>query len=432
MIRLFLATLVVLCAALPASGDVLDIAYGFSDGASGGIAVAQVDTTRGKIVSQEKKYAANDCKSPKKLRFWDQGRGFVLTNEEKDGPHLHVYHSQRQGIKKVTLPGIPDEVRAAGALALASCDEDVLVVVNLAAGEVIKEVDAAELLTPPGNAPQDMHVIPDGSQVVVSFQKDSKKAKRLGSRLAIFSLPDMELVHDLQLPRDHPELHIAGNNQQQGPGPEVVLVARTSDRLLATLDLYGGVMIADWSGAQQGKLVNMKYIPTSTDGSWGTAFPDRIAEMYFAGSPFVLVCNAGEKGGAVVVSLDRREIVWKRDVPPGLEHPLYEPGLHKAYSVCSGKTKRRTPDDVAKSYTPRPGVFVFDFTSREAVNSQPVKTVPTDFPLHSLVRVPGDRPLLLVSGGAKEPDTLLLFDAASESFLDQQPAIGSVRQFATE
>ena len=144
----------------------------------------------------------------------------------------------------------------------------------------------------------------------VSFQKDSKKGKNKGNRLAIYELPRPRLLADIPLERNHDELHFQGNFQQQGPGPEVVLVSEEDNALFVTLDLYGAILLADWQAALDGRLVNWKYLSTSSDGAWGTAFPDRAGLLKAKGRTYALVFNAGTQGGAVLVDLkgsrDRR------------------------------------------------------------------------------------------------------------------------------
>jgi hypothetical protein len=409
-----------------------ELAYSYASGAGGGIAIVEIDVEQGKIVGSNSLYSSANLKAPNKVRRSRDRQWLILSNEDKVGPHLHFVARDGGATRTVVLPDSPDEFRVHERFLLATCSGDWLAQVRVPDGVVERTWNAENLLDPKGNAPQDIQFVVDGNHVVISFQKDSKKGTKRGNRLAIFRVPEMIKVADLQLPRDHPELHLGVESQEEGPGPEVVLVARTSDRLLATLDLYGAVLITDWKAALRGEFANAKTLPTSLDQSWGTAFPDRLVEMYFAGQPYVLVCNAGSQGGAVVASMNSRRIVWKREVPPGLENPIYIRSLQRAYSVCSGKTKQRQGQEIVKSYHPQAGVFVFDFTTAKAVRDEPVRRVAELFTMQRIAQVPGDRPLLLIAGGATNPDQLVLFDPKTETVLDQQPAIGTVMQFEGE
>ncbi|OHB79246.1 MAG: hypothetical protein A2W31_08725, partial [Planctomycetes bacterium RBG_16_64_10] len=281
-----------------ACGELAELAYSYRNDRAGGVALLQIDTDSGTIVDQRVLLETATCGHPNKLRRTADRQLFVLANESDREPHMFLAARDETKRPAITLPAMPDELRVTDHLAIATCDDDWIALVDLQQGEVVGRWNVGKLLAPPGNMPESVEVAPAATHAVVSLQKDSAKGKKFGSRLAIFTWPAMQLVADIRLPRTHPELHIPGNLQEQGPCPEVVFVAESTDTLLTTLDLYGAVAVMDWSAAKMGTLANCQYLPTSMDGAWGTAFPDRATLFALAGQPHVLVCNAGAGGGA--------------------------------------------------------------------------------------------------------------------------------------
>lgn len=411
------------------------IAYSFNHRDGGGVAVVSVDPQSGKIRDHRVLFQSADCTKANKVRRTADGRGVVVNNETAKGPHLFVASLDQDGPpRRIQLPGEPDEVRIAGDYALATCANDLLALIDLRPEGGVRSWYADKQLSPPGNKPEDAFVLPGGRLAVVSCQKDSKKGKKHGNRLIVMKLPELEPLADLRLPRDHPELHIDGNLKEQGPSPEIVLVSQPANALLVTLDLYGAVAVMDWSAAQSGRMLHWEYLPTSLDGSWGTAFPDRADLLTVAGHPCSLVFNVGRQGGAALVDLAGRKIIKRWPVPPGLEKPVFFPAYRWAYSVCSGKTKSRGKSELTKEYHPGRSVYAFDFGPPRADRSSRLQVQSLQFyifrlaPVHAL-----GRPLLLLAAGRK-PDTekadiLLIYDPQNQRVVDQHPAAGNIGQF---
>ena len=407
-----------------------EVAYSFRQGdGPGGIAVARVDTKSGKILGQTIVFERQSCNRPKKLRYVAGERLFVLSNESKAGPHVFLIQTQagRQAdVTDLTL-GLdqPDELRVAGGFALVTADDDFIYKIDLERKAVIAVLDPANLFDPDANAPQDIFILPDMKHAVISFQKDSQTGRKKGNRLAIFSYPDLALVADIQLKRDHPKLHIAGNKKEQGPGPEIVHVSPSTNTLLTTLDLYGAVAVMDWDAARSGRNPNCKYLSTSRDDRWGISFPDRALPL--PDGRHVLVSNAGAEGGVVWVDLKRRAIVGKASVPHGLDTPVYIAGLEKAYAACPGKIKVKNGQKgvVTKEYEPQAALYVLDLkaATARAVATDPHRTF-------ALAPVAIDSDILIAAVGDKTATKLLTFDVRHERVMDVQPVKGTIEQFA--
>ncbi len=419
-----------------ARGDVAEIGYSFARDGGGGVVVVEVDTATGKILDQRILFESAKCTNPEKLRRNAARKQFLLTNEtsNEQGPHLFVIDDDGQPrVRSLVLPEMPDEVRVAGDLAVATCEGDWLALVDLDSGEVAGKWNVEDILDPPGNGPQDVCFAADGQHVAVSFQKDSGSGKKRGSRIAIFRVPDFDLVADAQLPRNKPELHNAENNKEKGPGSEVIHISEQNNTIIVTLDLYGAVAVADWKPLLDGQPVTWSYLSTATDGSWGTAFPDRMSVFQLDGREVALVTNAGETGGVALLDVKAREIVWRRETPSGLEAPVYIPAVRKAYAVCSGKTKQRRPDETEKTFRPQRGVYLCDFSPREGPadvwRGREVTSIETPHIMYRITGVQEGTPWLLLAGGEGSADTLMVLDARSGSFVDEQPAIGALIRF---
>ncbi len=433
-----------LASLLPTTSKALEtsasLAYSFADQDSGGVAVVEVDVASGKIVGSKILLDSPQCLQPLKVRRSEEFQVIAVTNLTVEGPHLFLIPHGRPDSSIVAhgLPSIPDEIRLAGPLALISCEEDVVVFVDLMTLQPKRIDQLDQLLDPPANKPEDIHVVADSTSAVVSFQKDSKTGKKKGNRLVVYQLPAATIAADLQLPREHPELHFPGNLKEQGPGPEVIYVSQQNDTLCVTLDLYGSLGLMKWSAARQGRVEDWQELNMAVNDTWGSAFPDRATAFTLGSRELYLVTNAGAKGGSVLIDLGSRSVLWKRATPPGLEAPVYLPTLRKAFSVCSGKTKTRDDDEVTKTLNPQRELYVFDFSSAQAVREQPVSSSPLPGFTTQIAAVSLDPPRLLIATGEKQwvedveivdANSLVVYDPVQRKILDQQPAAGRIGRF---
>ncbi len=427
------------------------LAYSFVRDGGGGVAQVQLDEHSGKFTGEQVVFESAECTRPEKLRHDVDRNLYVLTNETDadEGPHLFLVpnrfgdattdHSAPADrvAKSITLPAAPDEVRLYGPDALLTCDGDWLVRIDVEDGVIRQKWNTGKIVDPPANGPQDVRFLDDGNgneTVIVSFQKDSRKGKKKGSRLAAFRWPEMETIADSALPRSRPDLHIQGNKKESGPGPEIVHVSAEQNRILATLDLYGALAIGSLETFLNGDEVAWKYLPTSTDGSWGNSFPDRMSSFDLGGTEVALVTNSGVAGGVALFDLAKQSMVWSSAAPPGLETPVFIPELQRAFTVCSGKQKARGRRGIEKTFIPRQGVYAFDFREDQASKDQTSEhrydLLPTDIFMFRISRVgQKTRPWLIVAGGRGSPDTLMTLDPRTGKFVDERPAIGSVKRF---
>ena len=298
------------------------------------------------------------------------------------------------------LKSVPDDVGVAGHLAVVTEEDDFLAVVDLADRQIISQWDVSKTFTPPANAPEDVCITHDQRYAVISFQKDSEKGKKKGNRLAIYRLPQMERLVDLPVDRTRPDLHLKNNLKEQGPGPEVIYVSERTDTLLVTLDLYGAVGLDGLVMRPPGQtchLADAQHVSSSTLGL-GLSRPRQ--STYPGIREYFLVCNAGSEGGAALIDLARRTVVWRHKTPPGLETPVFFPELQQAFSVCSGKTKQRTATEVTKTFAPQQSLYRFDFSSPAALEKAAVEAIPLKAFTFQIALVSQRPPRLLIATGS--------------------------------
>lgn len=427
-----LALAVIWCWATPQLVADSSLAFCFSTGETGGVATVTLSAASNKLNAAQVVFEREDCRQPLKVRRTPNGDFAVCTNLQERGRQLFIWSAADPSkVKALALKAIPDELRLTPDVAIVTCDDNSIRFVDLKSAKVLLKDKIETTLTPSGNGPEDIHLTADLTSVVITLQKDHRSGTKLGNRIIIYQLPERARTADLRLPRDHPELHIEGNLKEQGPGPEVALVSASIDTLAVSLDLYGAIGFAKWSAARKGKLTDWELVSTALDGTWGSAFPDRMTQFDWKGRPHILVCNAGPLGGCVLIDVQQRKIVNKQSTPPGLEAPLIITSLGKAYSVCSGKTKRRSATDVIKSSAPQSLLFEFDLPAMFANSTTQVKEIPLPGVTSQIAVMRADPPALLIACGESPDaaDQLILFDPRRGRILDQQASPGVIGRF---
>lgn len=400
------------------------IAYTYTSSLGGGIALVEVEEAAGKFRDHRVLLVDADLDKPMKVRFTASGKRVVMTNESESRPLLISSTLACGDVHRIVLPEKPDEARTFGEKIIATCG-DYVIVADAVSGVIERRMYSESDMSPGGKSPEDIFVLSSGNEALVSFQKDSKKGKNLGNRLGLFALPELKQTADIAIPRDRPSLHIDGNPKEQGPGPEIVLIAESADTGLVTLDLYGAVGLFDWSGVREGKLNGYATLSTALDGSWGNSFPDRACLFEREGKAWALVCNAGEAGGTVLIDLGGRTILQSWATPPGLEHPEYLKSVDRAVTVCSGKIKSRGEGGTDKARQPGNEVFILPApgSGADLIRMDGGGTV------YQFASVHKDRSPLIVA--ALESDAgleMILVDVQKATIVDRSPSKGRIQK----
>lgn len=336
-------------------------AFTFSDGPGGGVAELRFDAAQDRIEMPTVLWSDARFAHPGKVRALDGG-GWAAVSEHEDKANLVLLSGKGEPPQVLDLPGQPDEIRASepGMLLIGSSG-GWLHRVNTRAGQRDASWNARDGLRPPGHRVEDILLL-GNFRALLTFQKDSSSGKYLGSRVVIFDPIRMEAAHDLPLPRDRPEVHLAGSRKDQGPGPEVILISESANTVFITLDLYGAVAFADADALlQQGRWNRLDYLPVAEDGSWGTAFPDRAVLVRHGARDYAAVANAGQPASCVLIDLAARRIVARFPTAAGCEPPVVLPALQLLATVESGKSKTRGTTTVEKSQRPGSALHLLHF-----------------------------------------------------------------------
>ncbi|MFA7233014.1 MAG: hypothetical protein WC076_02775 [Terrimicrobiaceae bacterium] len=320
------------------------------------------------------------------------------------------------------------DVQPYGDHALVMADKGFIYWFDFATGQTAQTWNARKGLTPSGNKGEDILFLPDQNMVLVSFQKDSKKGEHKGSRLVLLDMETFTPKADLQLPREYPSLNIPKNKKEQGPNPEMMFPAPKSNTLAVSLDLYGAVAFADLDAALNGEWKNLAYVPSSPDGAWGTAFPDRGTLLDLGGKEYLLIANASENGGLVLFDVAARKIVQTFPAEAGAETPIYLPKAKKVVTVISGKMKQRTKDGLEKDIVPGNDLLVLDVAQLESAGKATLQRLRFDTPLVKVEAIdPETSSALLLVNGKNE---FLTYDLAARKILAREPAKGPVNRVA--
>lgn len=391
-----------------------------------GVAAVEVNERNGSMSSQVTMEEALQVPNPKKLAVSSDGRELVVTSDAN--PKVAVLRVDRgiQPVSTLEVNEATSDVRAWADKALLAAEHGAFYEIDLKTGEFTKTWNARDGLKPSGHKGENILLLPDKGIALVSFQKDSKKGKHFGNRVVALGLTDLAPKWDLQLPRDRPELHLQGNLKEQGPSPEVVLVAPKSDTLVLTLDLYGALAFAKLSSALSGKLEGLQYVPTSADGSWGKAFPDRARIFEAGGKEFVLVSNASQNGGLTLFDVAARKMIQKFPVSAGCETPVLLEKSGKLVTAVSGKIKTREEAKVEKDSLPGNELLVVDSAPLAKGKSAGFEAIPFEKCITHVEAVnPGANDLLFLVLGESDSE-LVVYDLATRKIVERQPAKGNV------
>lgn len=414
----------------------VDLYYSFRDDGGGGLARMTVDSTTGAASQHVLVFHDASYVAARKLAISASGERAILINAQEGRGNMVVVDLTESSFPYVKLdfPSEPDEVRTFGEMAVIGGDRGNVCVVDMKEGRIISHWNSRRQLRPSGHKVEDIHVLPCSELALMSFQKDSSSGRHRGSRLVVMELPELRVRHDLQLPRNRPDLHypMSKNLREQGPNPEVIITCPQSNTLFLSLDLYGAVALADLDQAvQHGVWENLQYLPTAVDGRWGHTFPDRMVRFALDEERLVVVCNAGIDGGSVLVNLASREIVQRVETGFGLETPTHIPSAGMVIAASAGKLKVRGEQGLDRTFHPRAEVHVFEIGrvgSKPALQSQ-VRELPWHvFRLQALN--PKSSGVVVLFVGDEQPTKFAMYDTESGEILGTVEGQGAIERHA--
>ncbi|MFA6288574.1 MAG: hypothetical protein WC661_14415 [Opitutaceae bacterium] len=366
-----------------------------------------------------------------KLRVSADGRHATLNSETEGRANFAIINlasaeTPAASPRLLTLDFTPEEHRLDNNRVYIGGTDGNLVSLDLAGGSITHRWNSRRQLTPAGHKPEDLLALDPEGLLLVSHQKDGKK-DRQGSRLVVLRLADLAFVADLPLPRDHPELHLSG--KEAGPSPEVIRVDRATNTLLLTLDLYGALAFADLDSALAGHLKNYTAVPTSADGSWGTAFPDRIALATHAGKTYAFVSNASAGRGIAIFDIAARRRTGFLPVEAGCELPVSLDGGRRLATLVSGKIKHRDATAITKSEQPGADLLLIDIAGAVQGDRAALTRFPLGAPATRIAPVAGSDTLVAVSLSGASPQ-LIVYDTAARKEISRTPLPGEAVSLA--
>jgi hypothetical protein len=365
-----------------------------------------------------------------KLRVSADARYATLNAETEGRANFAVVNlasSPPAAPRLLTLDFTPEEHRLDNSRAFVGGTDGNLVSLDLASGTITHRWNSRKQLTPAGHKPEDLLVLEPEGLLLVSHQKDGKKGRQ-GSRLVVLRLADLSLVADLPLPRDHPELHLSA--KEAGPSPEVIRIDRTTNTLLLTLDLYGAVAFADLDAALAGHLKNYAPVPTSADGNWGNAFPDRVTLAAHAGKTYAFISNASADGGIAVFDLAARRRVGFLPVEAGCDYPVVLSGGRQLATVVSGKLKHRAGTEIAKDEKPAADLLLINVARAIQDDRAALTRLPLGAPATHISPVAGHDSWVALTLAGETPQ-LVIYDTTAQKEITRTPLPGEAASLAT-
>jgi hypothetical protein len=414
-----------------------DLFYTFNSDEGSGVARLQIDPVTGAILRHEPVFANESVQRARKLAVTQSGLRVGFGHRATQGHNFVIVPlDDPASARTLLLPEEPDEVRAFGEFFLVGGNDGPVWVIDAERAEVVGEWNSRRDLIPSGRQPEDLYVLPGGKQAIVSFQKDSRNGRHLGSRIVVMDLlPELRHRFDIPLPRNRPDLHYdpAHDLREQGPNPEVIFVSPRTNTVILTLDLYGALATFDLDAAvERGKFQNLLYQTTSSDGSWGNTYPDRGVHFEINGREFLLVTNCGPDAGAVMMDVQTRRIIEHYETETGLEMPVLLPTTNIIAAGPNGKIKDRAEPARLKDYEPGRDLHLWDVSGLNAQGGAVLTRIPMDrFVFRTAAVNPASSDLIVVVTGEEEdrPVDLWVYDTRTRTTIERLPALGAVERF---
>ncbi len=408
-----------------ASGS-MQIFYTYHNQKVGGIGAVTIDRHTGKILSQQSIAASGDFCAPHKLAVSECGRYVGASSQHEFCSNFFLVDLQQKEATLLDLVKKPDAVEAYGSKFVVGADIGVHYMVDGPSASLDKSWNGRQALHPSGRRIEYISVASHDNMAWTSWQKDSGSGRHKGSRVVAFDLASWTPVADVKMPRARPDLHLASFSEQ-GPSPEIIIPSYRTNTLLLSMDLYGGIAMADLDAVKRGAWRNLSYHTTALDESWGTGFPDRASVMTIGNKDYVLVTNAAR--GAVWVDLKARQVLQRIDVPPGLETPAILPASGMFVAAALGKLKYRSFGDLRETRAPTPELFVFQVEGRTPTLALKRHQLPVQA-YRALPVAPDSNDLVFLTVGEGHAKEVMVVRASTGEVIDRQPALGRIYRIA--
>jgi hypothetical protein len=415
----FALGLVLLGAALRAEG--LLVAY--VDNASGGVVRIDLDADGQPVAATPAVvFESPDFPAAHKLRVSPDGRVAALAAEIEDGPNFALIDLAAPATvapRLLTLGYAPEEHRFAAGRLYVGGSGGHLQSLDPTTGRILRRWNSRRDLRPAGHKPEDFLAFEPEGVLLVTHQKDGKEGRQ-GSRIAALQLDSLRPIGDLRLPRNLPDLHLS--YKEAGPSPEIIRADPATNTLVITLDLYGALAFADLDAALQGRLANYALIPTSADGRWGHAFPDRLILARVGDRTLAVVSNASPDGGLKIFDVGARAALAFFPVEAGCDHPVLVNAGRTVATVVAGKRKRVVGDELENITTPGTDLLLLHLDRVGEIGPMSLLRASLGGPVAHVTTVPG-RPDL-VAASRLSPASVVICSALDGRIVAEVPLPG--------
>ncbi len=200
-------------------GNPQAVYYTFKGGKGGGVAVANVDRSSGRILSQEVLAESPSFLRPHKLKVSESGRYLLATSPHAARHNLLLVDLAHQTHQFLSVDRMPDDLAAWEDCFVVGAEEQMCYIVDAESGKVAQRWNGKHELRSDGRRIEYVATTSDGT-AWTSWQKDSGSGTRKGSRVVTINIASGETIADLQMPRAMPQLHLA-DAKERGPNPEI-------------------------------------------------------------------------------------------------------------------------------------------------------------------------------------------------------------------
>jgi len=401
------------------SGNAQTIYYTFKDGREGGVAALRVDRSSGRILDNRVLASDRSFLRPHKLALSESGRYLLATSTHAVRHNLFLVDLAAGEARLLSVAQKPDDLAAWRDTFVVGAEAQWCYFIDAEAGTVSHRWNGAHELRPDGRRIEYVATTSDGT-AWTSWQKDSGSGNRKGSRVVTLDIPSGRTIADLRMPRALPQLHLA-DRKERGPSPEIIIPSARTNTLLLSMDLYGGIVLADLDAAREGSWSNLSYHSVSLDGSWGVAFPDRACRVPLHSGEYVFVANTGPDGGVTWVDLAGRSVIQSIATPPGLSSPIVVSGGRTIVAPVGGKVKWAHFGALHESRKPRAELHLFDIGSGGAHLAHRVVSLPSAATLAAPVAPEANDLVVLTL-----ENEFLVVRSSTGAIVDRGPASGEI------
>lgn len=423
-----------------AESVVCHYAYYHLDG--GGLAEITVDPEAGKITGQRSVFHSPGNPMIEELVASDDGRLLALSNRQKDARSLYVLERQGDALNprafRVDLPQRADHLALSGRqIAAVGHKGEVYRIDAGRPGIVAGSVDLKRVLDIQDGSLGACVFSPDENHLLVLVGADSSDGRRRGGRIVVLNWPRLTVAHDIELPRDHPDLHYPEGSRERNPMPVAISLLPETNTAAIALSLYGAVALTDLDSlVSDGRLAGYTLLPTSENAEFGEGFPTILFPVVAAGRRLLLADNSGGTGGiAVLDPATRTRIAW-------LDTGLTSMGRFSMVDATrgvgnrAGVASKRGTDSTISSHSEQSNLVVIDFSPLQS-GGQPDAQI-LDFEDYVYFSTPVGSPSqtarLLLGFFGTDQKTLenAIYDLDRQAILDRQPSLGVIRGFMAE